>query len=696
MPPEHPSHDRRETSFSVERLRNGWRLLANCRLGDTLIHIVLIKPGAGVALIEISPAWTPTAITRLRQKMAASRFGDTFTGYLPIVHPRLKVEDLPRFDAIVSDAFLWQDPISIEGAGSWEDAVQAVLTPPPPAAAPPPPQLRHRRLDTLCERTRRRRRVAALAAACAAGGGLLLLLPQRDAPAPPSPLAQRVEPPARVAGTAEPSLGAAAAAPRKATLVAATDRLSGADPAPVASQSAPFFRPGLEVRLDEEGDAPVFTAASGAGDLPGQLPPDAATGALPAEPAMAASVEVSDPPVARLMRQGGWPRFAELADSTPPAVGSTDFAALLRGPSPDALGSDLPDIPQLDVVAPPGPPAATPLPDLALPPALAMSAEQQALGDPVPYPLPEPPAVAAAPDAPPPADIVVPQVPGWAATLAALSPAAAPPPPAAPTVPAPLPSAAPAVPSPRLPLAALPDPPRPADVAIAIPAEAPATPAARPPPEEPVVPTPEPPSFAEMAVPLPAAPAAELAASATEQPSLPDIAPPPPPEAVAAPAAEPPSLADIAVPPVPDAAAPTAGITLLPARPIAVVSEPVPASDPPPPRIAVPQVGLPSQPGAAPPSPRPALVDALLQRGRALIEVGDISGARRFFERAADAGSAAAALAMAETHDPRTLARQGVIGMPPDREAALSWYQRALLLGAPEAAPRITSLEAQR
>jgi TPR repeat protein len=86
----------------------------------------------------------------------------------------------------------------------------------------------------------------------------------------------------------------------------------------------------------------------------------------------------------------------------------------------------------------------------------------------------------------------------------------------------------------------------------------------------------------------------------------------------------------------------------------------------------------------------------MLRRGQALIEIGDISGARRFFQRAADGGSAAAAQAMAETHDPRILARRGVIGLAPDREAALSWYRRALDLGAPEAASRITSLEAER
>jgi TPR repeat protein len=51
---------------------------------------------------------------------------------------------------------------------------------------------------------------------------------------------------------------------------------------------------------------------------------------------------------------------------------------------------------------------------------------------------------------------------------------------------------------------------------------------------------------------------------------------------------------------------------------------------------------------------------------------------------------------MAETHDPDILRRRGVIGLPPDRAAALSWYRRALALGAPEAASRIARLEAEQ
>lgn len=77
--------------------------------------------------------------------------------------------------------------------------------------------------------------------------------------------------------------------------------------------------------------------------------------------------------------------------------------------------------------------------------------------------------------------------------------------------------------------------------------------------------------------------------------------------------------------------------------------------------------------------------------------IGDLSGARLFFERAAASGSAAAARAMAETYDPRLLAERRVVGFSPDPVAALAWYRRAAALGlARDVAPAIARLEAAR
>ncbi|MBV9116702.1 MAG: hypothetical protein JOY63_04980 [Acetobacteraceae bacterium] len=83
-----------------------------------------------------------------------------------------------------------------------------------------------------------------------------------------------------------------------------------------------------------------------------------------------------------------------------------------------------------------------------------------------------------------------------------------------------------------------------------------------------------------------------------------------------------------------------------------------------------------------------ALIKTLLARGDALFAVGDVSGARRFYERAADGGSAHAAATVGKTYDPAFLAAIKVRGMQPDPNAAAAWYRTAAALGDPEA-PRL-------
>ena len=103
-------------------------------------------------------------------------------------------------------------------------------------------------------------------------------------------------------------------------------------------------------------------------------------------------------------------------------------------------------------------------------------------------------------------------------------------------------------------------------------------------------------------------------------------------------------------------------------------------------------------PEAAPgpePAPEGGLLEMLVRRGDALLALGDVSAARLFYERAAAAGSGAAALAMGRTHDPGILAGLGVRGLRADREAAAAWYRRALGMGEPEAEALLRRLEAR-
>jgi TPR repeat protein len=120
----------------------------------------------------------------------------------------------------------------------------------------------------------------------------------------------------------------------------------------------------------------------------------------------------------------------------------------------------------------------------------------------------------------------------------------------------------------------------------------------------------------------------------------------------------------------------------------------VPAPAPPAAALARPAAQLPVTPLAVPDPP--AVVGAMLLRGEALLAIGDISGARRFFERAAASGNAAAAFAMGGTYDPGLLATIGARGITPDAPAALAWYRYAATLGETRAAGRIAALEGSR
>jgi hypothetical protein len=97
----------------------------------------------------------------------------------------------------------------------------------------------------------------------------------------------------------------------------------------------------------------------------------------------------------------------------------------------------------------------------------------------------------------------------------------------------------------------------------------------------------------------------------------------------------------------------------------------------------------------APPSPAPpkaaglllssAETAALVARGDAFLSAGDVTSARAFFERAADAGDSQAAMRLAVTFDPAFLDRVGLHGVRGDPQQATFWYRRARELGEAEA-----------
>ncbi len=84
---------------------------------------------------------------------------------------------------------------------------------------------------------------------------------------------------------------------------------------------------------------------------------------------------------------------------------------------------------------------------------------------------------------------------------------------------------------------------------------------------------------------------------------------------------------------------------------------------------------------------------ALIKRGKDSLMSGDIISARLLLRRAADAGSADAALALGATFDPVVIRRLGAVGMTPDIAQARQWYQRAAALGSAAAMGQLAKLE---
>jgi hypothetical protein len=145
----------------------------------------------------------------------------------------------------------------------------------------------------------------------------------------------------------------------------------------------------------------------------------------------------------------------------------------------------------------------------------------------------------------------------------------------------------------------------------------------------------------------------------------------------------------------------------------ALIAPDVP-TDPPETNVAV--LG-PAAPSAAAPSPSPAArlqrpaapspttrqllpeererAMAMFGRGNDQIAHGNIAAARLYYQRAADAGVAQAALALASTYDLDELDRLLVVGIKPDQDLARRWYERARELGAPEAERRLKRLGAK-
>jgi hypothetical protein len=80
--------------------------------------------------------------------------------------------------------------------------------------------------------------------------------------------------------------------------------------------------------------------------------------------------------------------------------------------------------------------------------------------------------------------------------------------------------------------------------------------------------------------------------------------------------------------------------------------------------------------------PTPEEIADLVKRGRELFAAGKIRDARTLLKRAAEAGDASAALALATTYDPAELKKLRAHDADPDIAMARAWYQKAKDLAA--------------
>lgn len=86
---------------------------------------------------------------------------------------------------------------------------------------------------------------------------------------------------------------------------------------------------------------------------------------------------------------------------------------------------------------------------------------------------------------------------------------------------------------------------------------------------------------------------------------------------------------------------------------------------------------------------------SLIARGDTFLGTGDIASARLYYEQAADAGNARAAMFLGLTFDPTFLDRAGARGLHGDATQAATWYRRARDLGEPEAVRLLAGLNAK-
>ena len=133
-----------------------------------------------------------------------------------------------------------------------------------------------------------------------------------------------------------------------------------------------------------------------------------------------------------------------------------------------------------------------------------------------------------------------------------------------------------------------------------------------------------------------------------------------------------------------------------PMQPIPPASDTLPATNAAPPATNAAPISVPQSATPAPNRPAVQLdsdeMTRLIKRGKDFLAQGNFASARLLFKRAADAGSAEAALALGSTYDPSVIKQLGAVSITPDIDGALKWYETAADHGSAEAAGLFANL----
>ena len=126
-----------------------------------------------------------------------------------------------------------------------------------------------------------------------------------------------------------------------------------------------------------------------------------------------------------------------------------------------------------------------------------------------------------------------------------------------------------------------------------------------------------------------------------------------------------------------------------PMQPIPPASDTLPATNAAPISVAQSATPAPNDPAVQLDSDE---MTRLIKRGKDFLAQGNFASARLLFKRAADAGSAEAALALGSTYDPSVIKQLGAVSITPDIDGALKWYETAADHGSAEAAGLFANL----